>query len=279
MTSRSKSWLAAIALVWLAGCSNSSGHDHHHETGIDDASGSLGELSCATGEPPPPLGLVSSLPLYWPLDADISDLASGAAQLPWQRQVLSACFTLLALNTLSPEPTAPGGPPPVGALDGLDQLLIVQPRVLTPLDNVALDDWVRQGGEALILLDPLLTGHYDLPLGDPRRPVDTSLVAIPPVVTRWGLQVEFDEPESLEAGTIKTAFGDAELTVEVGSRWKIVDPNAASCDSFADGFGVQCKIGEGRVTLFGDAALFEHREIAGEDFEAIAALLDFAFAD
>ncbi|MEL7198997.1 MAG: hypothetical protein AAGL10_11845 [Pseudomonadota bacterium] len=234
-------------------------------------------MSCSAGEPSPVLGLVTSLPIYWPLGSGIEDFASGNVNLPWQRNVLSQCFTLQPIDTLSQPSGLDLQSPQVDPLSGISKLAIVQPRALTPEDNVALDDWVRAGGEVLIVLDPLLTGHYDLPLGDPRRPMDTSLFAIPPVVTRWGLEVVFDEPETFEDGVSEIALGGAAITVEVGSQWKVIDPNAATCDSFGNGYGVRCKVGQGYATLFGDAAVFEQRELAGQNYEAIAALIDIAF--
>ncbi len=269
--SPSRKAVGLVLTAWLAACSNTSEHSHHDPgPGSDEAS----HMPCNAGEPPPVLGLMTSLPLNWELGTEIADFAQGKTQRPWQARALSNCYTVMPLDTLSPiDEEAMDAP-----LSGLRHLAIIQPRVLTPMDNVSLDKWVRDGGEALIVLDPLLTGHYDLPLGDPRRPLDTSLFSIPPVVTRWGLEVEFDEPARIEQGRAKIALGEAQVSVEVGSRWNVIDPEAASCVSFGDGYGVRCAIGDGHATLFGDAAVFEHREMAGENFEAMAALIDFAFA-
>ena len=268
----SKAFLAFFWLGCSAGCSNASDHSHdaHHAEGANSSTTAM----CEAAEPLPSLGLVTSLPLLWPLDAEIADFASGGVNAPWQAGALSSCFSILPLDTLSvpDESTAAADP-----LEGLDRLAIIQPRALTPSDNVALDQWVRSGGEALILVDPLLTGHYDLALGDPRRPMDTSLVAIPPVVARWGLEVVFDEPATIEEGTSTVDLGGTPLTIEVASQWNIVDPDAAQCELSAVDYIARCKVGEGRVTLLGDAALFEYRELAGENFETMTALFGYAF--
>lgn len=131
-----------------------------------------------------PLGLMTSLPLYWPLGAGVAEIAVGTAGLPWQRSAIEARYALVPRDTLSPIPGLSPNAPDTDPLAGLDRLAMIQPRGLSPADNVALDNWVRGGGRLLLVLDPALTGEYDLPLGDPRRPVDAAL--IPPVAARWG---------------------------------------------------------------------------------------------
>ena len=206
------------------------------------------------------LGLMSSLPLYWPLGADIAAIAGGNAALPWQRQALERDFTLEPLDTLSPIPALSPDALDTDPLEGFTHLAVIQPRGLSPADNVALDDWVRGGGHLLLVLDPALTGDYDLPLGDPRRPVDTALIL--PVVGRWGLAVSFDEAQT--AAVIQSRLGEATLPLGLPGRIVITDPAAANCTLLADSAAARCGVGAGQVTLIADAALFEHPELAGE---------------
>ncbi len=42
---------------------------------------------------------------------------------------------------------------------------------------------------------------------------------------------------------------------------------------------MKCKVGKGTVTLLADAAVFEDRELAGENGAAILTLLRFAFPE
>jgi hypothetical protein len=206
------------------------------------------------------LGLMSSLPLYWPEGSDLADLAAGRGEAVWQRTAIEQSYTLVPLDTLSPIAALSAGVPETDPLAGLTRLAVIQPRGLSPADNVALDNWVREGGRLLLVLDPALTGEYDLPLGDSRRPVDTAI--IPPVVARWGMVVGFDETQP---ATVTTAgLAGASLPLALPGRIVITDPAAGGCSLAAGGAAAICRVGEGRVTLIADAALFEHPELAGE---------------
>lgn len=184
--------LVLAGLIALAGCD--AGSAVPRQAGETLAGPCPGPTPAPEAPPPPALGLMSSLPLTWPLDADMEAILGGADPMTWQRLAIGHCYTPVPLDTLSP---ADGSAPEdiaKGPLAQLDRLAIIQPRGLSPADNVALDAWVRAGGRLLLALDPALTGDYDLPLGDPRRPVDAAL--IPPVVARWGLAVRFDEGQA-----------------------------------------------------------------------------------
>ncbi len=210
-------------------------------------------------EPKPKLGLMTSLPLYWPLGAEFADLAGGGGEVPWQRPMLEAQHDLVLLDTLSPIPGLAPDAPETDPLDGLERLAVIQPRGLSPADNVALDDWVRAGGQLLLVLDPMLTGHYDLPLGDPRRPSDVAL--IPPVVARWGMEVTFDDAQSVEprALTYKGVSVPIALSGEINAQ-------SEGCSESNPSAIIRCEVGEGAVTVIADAAVFEHRaDDAGND--------------
>lgn len=226
----------------------------------------------ASDEPRPPMGLMTSLPLYWPLGADFADIAGGGAELPWQRAVIEQDFEIVPLDTLSPIPGLGPDDPETDPLEGLERLAIIQPRGLSPADNVALDEWVRAGGQLLIVLDPQLTGEYDMPLGDPRRPNGTAL--IPPVIPRWGMAGSFS-PQRAELRHADLPGG--RVPVLMGSELRVEADNNG-CTAHESALIVRCEsVGEGSVTYLGDAAVFEHRELVGGNAEAIRALLDYAF--
>lgn len=240
--------LIAAALLALAACHGAPG----------------GEAASQTK-----LGLMSSLPLYWPLGADVAAIAGGRAAVPWQRAALSGDYAIEPLDTLSSIPALSPNAPPTDPLEGLMRLAVIQPRGLSPADNVALDDWVRAGGRLLLVLDPALTGDYDLPLGDPRRPVDTALIL--PVVGRWGLAVSFDEAQV--SAVVQSRLGETRLPLAQPGRIAITDPAAAQCTLLADSAAALCRVGQGQVTLIADAALFEHSELAGEGGGALRAVV------
>lgn len=223
-------------------------------------------------EPPPALALMSGLPVYWPLGVDFNDLASGAEDRTWQSVAIAPCYTLLPIDTLAPVPALSPQAPNIDPLAGQSRLAIIQPRGLSPQDNVALDDWVRAGGALLIVLDPALTGEYELPLGDPRLPTMSAL--IPPVIERWGLAISFDETQELVVKQVNVA--DFALPLDLPGQISAED---GSCEILAEGALARCGIGEGRVTVLADAAVFEHQELAGEDGANLIALLRYAFED
>jgi hypothetical protein len=220
----------------------------------------------------PRLGLMTSLPLYWPLGAEMVDIASGKAELPWQRLALERSHVLVPLDTLSPLPGLMPDDDETNPLEGLDRLAVIQPRGLSPADNVALDEWVREGGRLLLVLDPMLTGEYDLALGDPRRPTDMAL--IPPVVTRWGLAITFDDTQDPAR---MVPFGAGEVEVALAGT---VEKNGAAtdlCRIDADRSLARCTIGAGQVTLFADAAMFEGGHASEHRDALIQLLMDYAF--
>ncbi len=221
----------------------------------------------------PPVGLMTSLPIYWQEDASLADIAAGRTVPPWQRRAIETRFVLVPLDTLTPVPALSPDAPDTDPLEALERLAVIQPRGLSPADNVALDQWVRAGGRLLLVLDPMLTGEYEAPLGDPRRPVDSALV--PPVVARWGMAVSFDEGQ--EPAVTQAPLGESTLPLALAGRIAITDPQAARCAVRAQGALAICKVGKGRVTLIADAALFEHAELAGEAGETLPAVLRAAF--
>ncbi len=218
------------------------------------------------------LGLMTSLPLYWPLGAGVADLVAGNAVMPWQRQAIAARYRIIPLDTLSPISALMPDAPDIDPLAGIARLAVIQPRGLSPADNAALDLWVRRGGRLLLALDPALTGDYDVPLGDPRRPVDSAL--IPPVAARWGLAISFDEGQ--EPAVITSRLGGARLPLALPGRISITDPGAADCALIAAGAAASCRVGKGRVTVLADAALFEHPELAGDNGAGLLAVLSEA---
>jgi len=238
---------------------------------------------CCGFAPDPPteaLGLMTSLPIYWPLGTDVVDLASGEVANPWQRTILERSFHLVPLDTLSPMKGLGSEDPDVDPLEGLTKLAIIQPRGLSPADNVALDDWVRSGGRLLIALDPALSLDYPIPFGDPRRPTATALV--PPVIDRWGLAIAYEDHSyhghAIDQNVSWEALDDGVLPVLLAGR--VARAEDVDCISAAREVVARCKIGEGSVTVIADAAVFEHRledSVENRTSEAaIANLLNFA---
>lgn len=193
----------------------------------------------------PDLGLLTTLPIYWNETADVGELLSDTGDPPWPRAVLEDRFDLVPLDSLAGE----------NGLASVDMVLLAQPRALSAEENVALDQWVRAGGQAVVFADPLLTAHSRFGLGDRRRPQGVALLS--PILARWGLELTFDPEQGEEERTID--YRDIAIPAHLAGRLEVA-AGREECRLASDGFVARCAIGSGRVTVFADAALFEDHE-------------------
>jgi hypothetical protein len=208
------------------------------------------------------VGLFTSLPILWPETEGVAGLLDADAPPHWALAVLAAQGRVVPLDTLAGKDGKL--PLPAGAI-----LVMAQPRPLSPAENVALDDWVRAGGRVLLFADPMLTGHSAFALGDRRRPQD--VVMLSPILTRWGLELRFDE--SQPAGEREVALLGTRLPVNLPGHLAVL-PNGR-CVTEADGLAAHCRVGAGEVLCIADAALLE-MGTNGDDAprrEALSAIL------
>ena len=189
------------------------------------------------------VGLVTALPLFW---------AEGA--LPGltgaRGQVRSPLIDHLGARPLDRFD--------ITSLRGISALVIAQPRLLQPAELVALDDWLRRGGRAVIFADPLLLWPSALPLGDPRRPPLTSL--LDPLMAHWGLRLEPVLPGA--DGVDRRMLGAGHMLMLAGaSRFTRMAQKEAStrCVMTEQGLMALCRVGQGRVRLVADADLLDDR--------------------
>lgn len=230
--------------------------------------GALGWLWFAQSAPGPrpQVAIMTSLPIYWSEGADVALIAAGQGELPWVRGALEARYRLKPVDMLG----AIDGRDP---LTGIDRLMVVQPRALSPQDNLALDRWVMGGGHLFLALDPLLTGQYSIPLGDPRHPVAVGL--IPPVIERWGMELRFDETQPLAVRDVDA--GGIDIPVAMAGEIHPLPGSGSGCTIDASRILATCTLGKGRVTILADAALFEFPRGDGENREALMQLMVRAF--
>ncbi|MEC7953261.1 MAG: DUF4350 domain-containing protein [Pseudomonadota bacterium] len=206
--------------------------------------------ACSTGKvseeaaPKHPVGLFSTLPIYWG-EGDRAAILDGSNHSDWVRDLIEQRFDIEPLDTVEPD-----------AIDGLDRIIMAQPRPLAPSENVALDNWVRAGGRLLIFADPLLTRHSDFALGDRRRPQDVVLLS--PILTRWGLELRFDDAQPSEERLI-SASGNQ---YPVNLAGQFVATGDGKCTISEAGLFAWCSVGNGRVTLMADAAILDSEETA-----------------
>ncbi len=210
----------------------------------------------------PELGLFTTLPVYWPEAPTITAVLDADVEPHWARQLLERTYQLVPLDTLSEK-----------ALAGIDRVLIAQPRPFAPAENVALDDWVRAGGRALILADPMLAQHSIYPIGDKRRAQDVVLIS--PILARWGLALQYDEAQPEGRRLIEE--GGAAIPVErAGSLVATGTGHESECEISHDGLIATCRIGAGWVKIVADADVLDS-EPEGEAIRAFGALAETAF--
>jgi hypothetical protein len=136
-------------------------------------------------------------------------------------------------------------------LASVKQLLMIQPALIPPAELVALDNWVKAGGKAVILADPDLAWPHNYPLGDPRAPPASTL--LDPLFKHWGLILEG------QRATPQTSFGeiDAQRVALVNpGHWRL---EGGTCKIQTHRLEANCVIGRGRVILIADADLVDPR--------------------
>lgn len=199
------------------------------------------------GEDPsqkPRLGLFTSLPIVWG-EGGFDNIIDGTNQPDWVRTELERDFNLEPLDALESDQIEP-----------YDRLFLAQPRPLAPSENVALDEWVAQGGELVLLADPMLTRHSDYAVGDRRRPED--IVLLSPILTRWGLELRFDEEQP--GGRQAVEAFETDFPVNLRGTFSKTGSDVARCTIESSGLVARCDRGEGTILLVADAALLDASE-------------------
>lgn len=240
--------LLLVSILALAGCG---------AAGEAGPSGKNGD-----GERAPGIGLYTSLPILWGESEDIGGFLGDGQPEHWAVGVLRSSGSLVPLDSLADGEGAL-------RLKRGDVLILAQPRPLSPVENVALDDWVNSGGRVLLFADPMLTGHSIFALGDARRPQDVAMLS--PILARWGLVLEFDEAQ--RPGERAVNLSEGAVPANLHGRFRPAkEASNGRCAFEAEGFLADCKVGGGRVVAVADAALFEQPRDR-EDAEARGAVL------
>lgn len=155
---------------------------------------------------------------------------------------------------------------PVGTADAtsLKQeqlLLLAHPLAQTAEALVELDRWVRGGGRAMLLADPMLEWPSERPLGDKLRPppafADTGLLK------HWGLTLA---PPAESGPQQRSLAGRQILTASSGRL-------AGSCEIEEDAFVARCRIGRGLAVVVADADFLNVEDLDGPTGSNLDALL------
>ena len=116
----------------------------------------------------------------------------------------------------------------------------------------------------------MLTRHSAFGLGDRRRPQDVVLLS--PILTRWGLDLRFDEDQP--AGARAASVLGATIPVDLPGRFAVA-AGGRGCRLEAGGLAALCRVGRGQVLALADAALLDEGDPAAPaERDARAAALD-----
>ncbi len=197
----------------------------------------------------PAVMVMSSIPLQWGT-ASMADVASGKAEPAPVYQKLTAKYKVTLLDDLQ-HMGEPGATP----------LLLIQPRALAPAELVKLDDWVRKGGSVIVFADPALDWPSELPLGDPRRPLFTSLLN--PLFRHWGLELALPTEEEDNDPTVAT--GEYSLSMKSPGIFIPVTKKKAmaTCRIRKDERIAACSVGKGKALLIADADMLHEAQWTG----------------
>jgi hypothetical protein len=192
------------------------------------------------------IAVMSSISLQWG-EADFDVVAKGEAQpdplVPRLAQSGQLQFVDSVARLQAAKP---------------DVAILIQPRALSPDELVRLDSWVQAGGRLLLFADPALQWPSSLPLGDPGRPLFTSMLS--PVLAHWGLELAL--PMDATEELVELRFRDLHLAMVSPGIWQAVRPSDTNgnCRIDADSRLAECRPGKGQVVLIADADML-HQEI------------------
>lgn len=199
--------------------------------------------------------LFTSLPIFWS-EGSLSDMLSDSAEPHWARKALEARWRLVPVDSLTALRDRPEA----------HVLLMAQPRALAGGENVTLDNFVRNGGRVVMIVDPMLEAHSAYGFGDKRRPEAVSMLS--PILARWGLRLVEDERPAYVA-----QWGQRSVPVEDGGLFELTGTGfESSCHLVGDGLAAWCRVGKGKVVLMADATFIADGEKAGGDGDKL--LLD-----
>ncbi len=220
--------------------------------------------------PPAKIQLMTSLPIIWGEGGSMEDILSGKATpaaiyAHWQKR-----YDMTAVDSFEGL-----------ANSDTDIVLLAQPPAMDPADIATIDSWVRAGGKAIILTDPMLVWPTSLPLGDKRRPLASGLLS--PLLNYWGLALQL--PPKEETGVAEMAFPNAKIiTVGIGTFESIAPDKSSHADCAFSVANViaRCKVGDGHAILLADADFLNDAlwgDQAGVDHGDARGLVDNFIAD
>ena len=188
-----------------------------------------------------PLVLMSSIDLQWG-EAEFGALAKGEAEPDPLFKRLSEIHKIIAVDNVAQLQASRA-----------KVALLVQPRPFTPEELVRLDQWVRAGGRLLFFADPALQWPSDLPIGDPARPLFTSMHS--PLFAHWGIELVLPMEAEAESAEAVVQIGMQDVRVISAGQWQSILTNDRVCRIGKTPLIAECRPGKGQAILVADADL------------------------
>ncbi len=183
--------------------------------------------------------VLTSLPLFLG-EGSIDDVLKGdSGESPLIKQ-LNEKRRMVPIDTLSGN-----------NLGDVRYLFALQPARLPPEELVALDEWVRAGGRAVIFADPDMVWPLQYSAGDPRMPPGSTL--LDPIFAHWGL---FLEGKRALPTRLSARIDGADVTLVNPGLWRT---NGEGCRVTDQRLLAICTLGKGRVILLSDADVADPR--------------------
>lgn len=195
----------------------------------------------AENSAPAKIHLMTSLPIIWGEGASMETILDGKTSAApiytyWQQQ-----HDIIAVDSF----------------EGLDEsgaeiVLLAQPPAMAPADIAAVDAWVRAGGKAIILTDPMLVWPTHLALGDKRRPLASGLLS--PLLDHWGLELQ--APDDGGSGGVELEFSGVTISTAGIGTFKLLPRQEAGqgeCVLSTANVMASCRVGKGRAIILADA--------------------------
>jgi hypothetical protein len=254
-------YLAGIGLVWLIRCRNTAGWTLacialavSIAIGWFVIASNMVERGYALRALTQPLQVATMTSL--PFGFGEADIAAVLQQRTEPPAIIAAVRPVMQLNLIDA--------PTPAALRHADLLLLAHPRAMSAEALVAIDAWVRAGGQALVLADPISEWSIRHPIGDPRNGPYLSLLM--PLLRHWGLTLEADENDSAATQHFFVDIRDSnyQLSLDGTGRFASALP---TCQVRADRRIADCRIGRGRALIIADADFLasEHWEAHWDD--------------
>jgi hypothetical protein len=196
--------------------------------------------SASEPAPRPPLHVMTALPLFWG-EGGPADIVQGQGSRSPVLAALDADYQVTPVDILNTE-----------TLETAQRLILAQPTALRPEELVALDEWVRQGGQLLVFADPELLWPSAMSIGDPRRAPVRSLLG--PLLSHWGLTLNLPK-----AQTPAIALGKIDgnlVSLAQPGQWSV---QSGECRISDDALLARCRIGKGQAILVADADMLDAR--------------------